>query len=296
MRIYLERLTICTMYLGDSAAYAPYIDSVIDANPGDQPMNDSMLTTHQMIHDSTKMVSRRFRQCWADFAQSEPELADFVVSEAMRFCGVLAFNGAPQSVLRGAHEQIRRLTLTALMSMRRGNFELWRDTALGPRLAALWTGDSEAEASGEPNAAGSSAKAENDCRTQPRRRKIATKLFTVTVFHGEDPEDDDSDDIPAYDDRDLMYSGVRLGSTTVSASNEREAAARAWMELVGEARVEKLKQLNAPAVVIAHQKDLRAIADDVRESALGRANYELFNGVEVWFFQVKPLAAAEERS
>jgi hypothetical protein len=267
-----------------------------NANPGDQPMNDGMLTTHQMIHDSAKQVRARFRQCWADFAESEPELADFLVSEAMRFCGVLAFNGAPQSVLRGANEQMRRLTLTALMSMRRGNFELWRDTALGPRLAELWTGGSEAEAGGEPNATGSPAKAKDGRQTRPPGRKSAVRHFNVTVFHGEDPEeDDDSDDVPAYDDRDLIYSGMRLGSTTVAASDEREAAARAWIELAGEARLEKLKELNAPASVIANATDVRAIAADVRKSGLGRANYELFNGVEVWFFAVTSYATDEER-
>ncbi len=111
--------------------------------------------------------------------------------------------------------------------------------------------------------------------------------FTVTVYHGDDPEDN----VLAYDDK-IIHSATRLGSTTVSASDEREAAARAWIRLVGEARAEYLKNLSAPAVIIAHETDACAIMEDLRESALDVADLELFNLVEIWYFCVTPPAEA----
>ena len=107
--------------------------------------------------------------------------------------------------------------------------------------------------------------------------------FTVTVYHGDDPEDN----VLVYNDR-IMHSATRLGSTTVSASDEREAAARAWIQLVGEARAEYLRNLSAPAVIIAHETDVRAAMENLRESALDAADLELFNLVEIWYFCVTP--------
>jgi hypothetical protein len=186
---------------------------------------------------------------------------------------------------------MRRLTLTALMGMRRGTFELWKDTALGPRLVALWTGASEREAGGESDSLAGPAQGDD---ARPRgcpRRKHAIEQFDVAVFHGENPyDDDDSDDVPAYN---LNYSAMRLGSATVSARDEREAAARAWIQLAGEARVERLKELNAPAHCIAHETDVRAIAAELRESGFSRAGLELYNGCEVWFFCITSPAGDE---
>lgn len=105
--------------------------------------------------------------------------------------------------------------------------------------------------------------------------------FAVTVYHGDDPEDN----VPVYDNQ-IVYSATRLGSVTVSASDEQEAAAKAWIQIVGRAREEFLKNLNAPAVIIAHETDLGAIAGELRPTAIGMAMYELFNGCEVWYFRV----------
>lgn len=104
-----------------------------------------MLTPHHMLHDSQRQVRTGFRQCWADFARSEPDVAEFIVNEAMRICGKLAFTGATSQTLRGVHEDMRRLTLTVLMATRRGQYELWKDTLMGSRLADLWQSIAETD-------------------------------------------------------------------------------------------------------------------------------------------------------
>ena len=75
--------------------------------------------------------------------------------------------------------------------------------------------------------------------------------FTVTIYHG----DDQDEDVPLDDDT-LIHSASLIGSLTVSANDEQEAAAKAWIQVVGRAREEFLKELSAPAVIIAHETKL----------------------------------------
>jgi len=107
--------------------------------------------------------------------------------------------------------------------------------------------------------------------------------FTVTIYHGDDSEDD----VPACRDK-LMHSASRLGSTTVTAKDEREAAAKAWIRLIAPPRVERMKELKTPPVVITYTTDLAAVTADMRDSALGGVCCELFNRCEVWYFCIKP--------
>jgi len=111
--------------------------------------------------------------------------------------------------------------------------------------------------------------------------------FTVTIYHGDILEDD----VPVNDVK-LIHSASRMSSITLSASDEREAAAKVWIQVVGRAREARLKELNAPELIIAEQTNVRAIADQLRTTALCMAMFELYNGAEVWYFRVMPPAEA----
>ena len=99
---------------------------------------DSMLTTHQMIHDAENYVRKYFDECLTSFAEWEPELGQFIAYESVRICGKLALSGVHRGILEGLLDDMRHLILTALMAALRGQYELWKDTQAGTHLADLW--------------------------------------------------------------------------------------------------------------------------------------------------------------
>ena len=118
-----------------------------------------------------------------------------------------------------------------------------------------------------------------------------TLEFSVIVYHGDysdESEESEEQDNFCYDR--LVHTASHLGSTTVTASDEHEASAKAWIEFVGKARAEKLIKMDAPMSVITCHTDVRAVMDEVRPTAVDPAHYELFNLFEVWYFRVTPLA------
>jgi len=115
--------------------------------------------------------------------------------------------------------------------------------------------------------------------------------FTVAVYHGEygdcSEESEEPEDI-CYDR--LVHTASLLGSTTVTASDEHEASAIAWIEFIGNARAEKLIKMDAPVSIITDHTDVLAVMKEVRPTAVDPAHYELFNLFEVWYFRVTPVA------
>ena len=99
---------------------------------------DSMLTTDAMIAEGRAQVRKAFRETWKAFARSEPELADFIQHEILEICGKMALAGVGTAAVRGASADFNRLVLTAILAIRRGHYELWKDTVSGTRLADLW--------------------------------------------------------------------------------------------------------------------------------------------------------------
>jgi hypothetical protein len=67
----------------------------------------------------------------------EPVLAAFLAEGLAAIAGKFALWGAPLSAVRGSHEEMLALALTCLQALRRGHFELWRDTMSDTRLAQL---------------------------------------------------------------------------------------------------------------------------------------------------------------
>jgi len=110
--------------------------------------------------------------------------------------------------------------------------------------------------------------------------------FTVAIYHEDtnDHEQDTEERFPCGEN--LFVSVLFLGAVTVVARSEREAAAKAWIDLIGVKRADILRELNAPSFIIAHQTTVEAIVQDLRDSGLGGMSCELYNGVESWFFQV----------
>ena len=112
-----------------------------------------------------------------------------------------------------------------------------------------------------------------------------TLEFTVEVYHGDYSEEEPT--VFCYDR--LVHTASHLGSTTVAASDDQEATAKAWIEFVGKARAEKLTKMDAPVEVITDHTDVRAVMVHMRYSAVDAALYELFNFFEVWYFRVTPV-------
>jgi hypothetical protein len=69
--------------------------------------------------------------------QSEPALASFIHEELAAVAGKLALAGAPTPFVQRSHEDVLAIVLTCVRALRRGHYELWKDTVTGTRLAQL---------------------------------------------------------------------------------------------------------------------------------------------------------------
>lgn len=116
--------------------------------------NDAMLIEPQTIAGARTSVAEQGPQAALQaLAKSEPALAMFVADSLATTAGRLALSGAPTGVVQGVHEDVLATLMTCVESIKRAHFELWKDTEMGVRLAAL---------------AGSPKKAKS-----PRRRRSA---------------------------------------------------------------------------------------------------------------------------
>jgi hypothetical protein len=67
----------------------------------------------------------------------EPVLADFIRESLAAVAGKLTLSGAPGPLVLGIHEEALALVLTSVQAVRRGHYQLWKETAVGTRLEAL---------------------------------------------------------------------------------------------------------------------------------------------------------------
>jgi hypothetical protein len=72
-----------------------------------------------------------------EVASTEPALASFIYESLAVVAGKLTLAGAPTEVVQGSHEEVLAVVLTCVQALRRGHYELWKDTATGTRLAQL---------------------------------------------------------------------------------------------------------------------------------------------------------------
>jgi hypothetical protein len=83
----------------------------------------------------------------------------------------------------------------------------------------------------------------------------------------------------------------QVGSTVVTAHDRREAAALAYCELISPGRLQKLKELNAPAVIREAENAASvnlALVEHVCPSGL--PGFRLDNSVELWDVSVESTA------
>jgi hypothetical protein len=99
---------------------------------------DSMLVEPKHIVDARQDVAAKGNaQVLQEFAQSEPALASFIFEGLTVVAGKLALSGAPTELVQGSHEDVLAMVLTCVQALRRGHYELWKDTVTGTRLAQL---------------------------------------------------------------------------------------------------------------------------------------------------------------
>ncbi len=100
--------------------------------------NDAMLIEPQTIAGARTSVAEQGPQAALQaLAKSEPALAMFVAESLATTAGRMALSGAPTGVVQGVHEDVLATVLTCVESIKRAHFELWKDTEMGVRLAAL---------------------------------------------------------------------------------------------------------------------------------------------------------------
>lgn len=88
----------------------------------------------------------------------------------------------------------------------------------------------------------------------------------------------------------FTYTLARVGAVWVESNDDRIAAGKGWIELVGQERAQRARELNLLPFYIDAQIALRSIAGQLRPTSLGPGGYVLDNGVECWVIcvEVKP--------
>ena len=99
---------------------------------------DSMLTTQRMVHSAEESVQEQgWESAWRDLKEQEPMLADYFENRSTMIAGNMALAGAPTNVVQGVYNDIMEITLTAISALRRGHYELWKDTEVGGTLMEM---------------------------------------------------------------------------------------------------------------------------------------------------------------
>ena len=73
----------------------------------------------------------------SNIQQAEPELGPFIHHMALQVAGKLALAGAPTDIVQGVHTDLLAACALIYLALRKGSYEIWRDTALGERLKEL---------------------------------------------------------------------------------------------------------------------------------------------------------------
>lgn len=102
-------------------------------------------------------------------------------------------------------------------------------------------------------------------------------------------------DLAEYDDEWLDEERpplVEVARWLTIADEPRGAAARAWVRTLGRERVRTLIDLNAPVVIIEHDRDPRQIAAELTHAHLWIGEcWMLDNKVEKWYVVAVPAGA-----
>jgi hypothetical protein len=99
---------------------------------------DAMLINPEFIIQARQEVADQGAgKSLAGFAKLEPALAAYIYETTAGIAGKMALAGAPTEIVQGSHEDMLAVILTCVQALRRGHYELWKDTVVGSRLAQL---------------------------------------------------------------------------------------------------------------------------------------------------------------
>jgi hypothetical protein len=99
---------------------------------------DGMLVEPEHVTAAFQDVANRGgEEALAELATTEPALAAFIGQHLVAVAGKLALSGAPTPVVSGLHADVLATVLTSVQALRRGHYQLWRDTMADTRLALL---------------------------------------------------------------------------------------------------------------------------------------------------------------
>lgn len=99
---------------------------------------DSMLTHPEWIIEAGQQVTNLGAgNSLEGLGKHEPALACYINEAAAGIAGKLSLSGAPTPVVQGLHEDMLAIIMTSIQALRRGHYELWKDTIVGSRLVEL---------------------------------------------------------------------------------------------------------------------------------------------------------------
>lgn len=99
---------------------------------------DSMLVeTDHLVNAREEVYRSGVGDALNTVGQSEPALASFIHESLTTIAGKLVLTGAPTQVVQGSHEDMLAVVLTCVQALRRGHYDLWKDSMVGTRLAEI---------------------------------------------------------------------------------------------------------------------------------------------------------------
>src|SRR4051794_5782480 len=99
---------------------------------------DGMLVEPEYLVQVRQVIARDgVAETLAAVGQTEPALASFIHESLAAVAGKLALTGAPTPIVQASHEDVLALVLTCVGALRRGHYELWKDSMKGTRLGQL---------------------------------------------------------------------------------------------------------------------------------------------------------------
>jgi hypothetical protein len=109
-----------------------------------------------------------------------------------------------------------------------------------------------------------------------------TRTWRVTVYHD---EGDIPGEPPDWADH---PEAVEVANTEMPATNEKDAAARAWVQCVGRERQKILVEMGAPQFLIEAETDIAYIMRTIQATATPWGQFEYNKVFEAWYFRVEP--------
>ncbi len=95
---------------------------------------DSMLVENDhLVQAQSQLAEVDTGEAVKRFSESEPVLASYLFNNLAIIAGKQALSGVPTPVVQGSYEDTVTLVLTCLEALRRGHYDLWKDTWTGRR-------------------------------------------------------------------------------------------------------------------------------------------------------------------